>query len=150
MRGLRVPRASGRTVPFCLGLAAFGIAALASAHCGLSEESTGGRGGGKVATGPSGTTTSATSGNAAGTGATTGPAPTTATGSGGAAGRGPATGAAGMGPGGAGPGGSTGTGGGPVTGPPDVQVFEADACHDLDIAVSHDFVATATNSGHVV
>jgi hypothetical protein len=33
---------------------------------------------------------------------------------------------------------------------PMVRSFEADACHDLDIAVSPDFVATATNSGHVV
>jgi len=31
-----------------------------------------------------------------------------------------------------------------------VDSFEADACHDLDIAVSPDFVATATNSEHVV
>jgi hypothetical protein len=37
-----------------------------------------------------------------------------------------------------------------VTGLPSVEVFEADACHDLDVAVSPDFVVTATNSGHLV
>jgi hypothetical protein len=39
--------------------------------------------------------------------------------------------------------------GGP-TGFPKIDVFEADACHDLDIAVGPTRVATATNSGHVV
>jgi hypothetical protein len=33
---------------------------------------------------------------------------------------------------------------------PKVDVFEADACHDLDIAVGPTLVATATNSGHMV
>src|SRR5439155_5387296 len=37
-----------------------------------------------------------------------------------------------------------------VTAFPAVDVFEADACHDLDVAVSPDFVVTATNSGHIV
>jgi hypothetical protein len=120
-------------------------------HCGLSEESTGGRGGGRATTVTSGTTSGTTTGNSASGSATTGAATTTGASSGGAGGAGSATtGGAGTSTGGVGPGGSTGTGGGPVTGAPDVQVFEADACHDLDIAVSRDFVATATNSGHVV
>jgi hypothetical protein len=37
-----------------------------------------------------------------------------------------------------------------VTGFPKVDVYEADACHDLDVVVSPKLVATATNSGHVV
>ncbi len=75
-------------------------------------------------------------------------APAGTGGSAGASGQ-PAQGTAGSVAGGGG--GSPGTAGGaPVTSFPDVTVFEADACHDLDIAVSPDFVATATNSGHIV
>ena len=40
-------------------------------------------------------------------------------------------------------------GGGAVTGFPTVSVFDADLCHDLDVAAGPSLIATATNAGHV-
>jgi len=119
-------RRIGLATPFSFGLALGG--ALLSSMCGLQESEPGSR------TGSSGSP-GATTGSGAG-GATTGSGSSATTGSGGSTP--PGTG------------GTGGTGGPPVTGFPKVTVFEADACHDLDIAVSPEFVATATNSGHLV
>ena len=136
---------------YAAGLPRYKSGALAAANCANSQTTTRSASGGT-------TSTAGTGANVGGNPSVSGSASSngglnsggSALSSAGTSGAPPQSGGVAGGGSGAGTGGFGGTGGAPVTGFPDVTVFEADACHDLDIAVSPDFVTTATNSGHLV